>query len=122
MLEKGVLHPGLRSDDTKNWGATLDGKTVIRRSAAGSPPTARRSSSDQQLHHGARSRARDEAGRRRDRRAARRELSFPRFLVYEAATDTGALTAIGAVKGLLYTPDEYVGHASNRDFFYVTAR
>ena len=48
-------------------------------------------------------------------------FSFPRFLVYEDAPSGSELTAIGAVKGLLYTPDEYVGHASSRDFFYVTA-
>ena len=48
-------------------------------------------------------------------------FSFPRFLVYEEG-DQGKLTALGAVKGLLYQPDEYLGHSSTRDFFYVTTR
>jgi hypothetical protein len=46
--------------------------------------------------------------------------SYPRFLLYR---DEGpVLKAKGAIKGLLYEPDEYVGRASSRDFFYVTAR
>jgi hypothetical protein len=123
MLENGVLHPGLRSDDTKNWGATLDGKTVIRRSAAGL------SADGKTLFVGISNSTTARAlalGMKQAGAATVAQLdvnfSFPRFLVYEADADTGALTAIGAVKGLLYTPDEYVGHASNRDFFYVTAR
>lgn len=35
MIEHGAIHPGLVREDTKNWGATLDGATVIRRSALG---------------------------------------------------------------------------------------
>jgi hypothetical protein len=123
MVEKGVLHPGLRSDDTKNWGATLDGKTVIRRSAAGL------SADGKTLFVGISNSTTARAlalGMKQAGAATVAQLdvnfSFPRFLVYEAEADSGALTAIGAVKGLLYTPDEYVGHASNRDFFYVTAR
>ena len=49
-------------------------------------------------------------------------FSFPRFLLYREGQDTSKLTAVGAVKGLLYQKDEYVGRASPRDFFYVTAR
>ena len=123
MLENGVLHPGLRSDDTKNWGATLEGKTVIRRSAAGlsadgktlfvgiSNATTARALALGMKQAGAVSVAQLDVN-----------FSFPRFLVYQPDADTGALTALGAVKGLLYSADEYVGRASSRDFFYVTAR
>jgi len=123
MLENGVLHPGLRSDDTKNWGATLEGKTVIRRSAAGlsadgktlfigiSNSTTARALALGMQQAGAVSVAQLDVN-----------FSFPRFLVYQPDADTGALTALGAVKGLLYSADEYVGRASTRDFFYVTAR
>ena len=48
-------------------------------------------------------------------------FSFPRFLLYEGG-EGSALNAVGAVRSLLYQPDEYLGHASTRDFFYVTAR
>ena len=47
--------------------------------------------------------------------------SYPRFLLYrDAAAAESGLLAEGAVKGLLYEDDEYLGHASRRDFFYVT--
>jgi hypothetical protein len=41
--------------------------------------------------------------------------------LYREAEGTGELSAFGAVKGQLYERDEYLGHASTRDFFYVTA-
>ncbi|HEX5099749.1 MAG TPA: phosphodiester glycosidase family protein [Polyangiaceae bacterium] len=123
MVENGELHPGLRSPDTKNWGATIDGKTVIRRSAVGlsadgkmlfvgiSNSTTARAMALGMQQAGAVTVAQLDVN-----------FSFPRFLVYEPDPSTGALTAVGAVKGLLYGPDEYVGRASSRDFFYVTAR
>jgi hypothetical protein len=43
-------------------------------------------------------------------------------LLYRDDADTGKMTALGAVKGLLYQPDEFVGRASSRDFFYVALR
>ena len=35
MVDEGELHPLLRAPEVRNWGATLDGNTVIRRSAVG---------------------------------------------------------------------------------------
>jgi hypothetical protein len=122
MLENGVLHPGLRSADTKNWGATIDGDTVIRRSAMGL------SSDGTTLFVGISNSttARAMALGMRDAGAVTVaqldvNFSFPRFVVYEES-DTGTLSAVGAVKGFLYEPDQYLGHSSTRDFFYVTAR
>ncbi len=122
MLQGGVLHPGLRTADSRNWGATLEGKTVIRRSAVGlsadartlfvgiSNATTARALALGMQHVGAVDVAQLDVN-----------FSFPRFLLYRAG-EGGALNAIGAVRGLLYQPDEYLGHASTRDFFYVTAR
>ena len=123
MLQDGVLHPGLRSEDSRNWGATLEGKTVIRRSAVGlsadartlfvgiSNSTTARALALGMQHAGARDVAQLDVN-----------FSFPRFLMYRDSADGSKLSAVGAVKGLLYQNDEYVGHASTRDFFYVTAR
>ncbi len=123
MLEDGVLHPGLRSDDSRNWGATPEGKTVIRRSAVGlsadartlfvgtSNSTTARALALGMQHVGARDVAQLDVN-----------FSFPRFLLYRDGKGAGNLSAVGAVRGLLYQPDEYVGRASSRDFFYVTAR
>jgi hypothetical protein len=122
MLENGVLHPGLRSPDTKNWGATIDGDTVIRRSALGlsadgktlfvgiSNSTTARAMALGMQDAGAITVAQLDVN-----------FSFPRFVVYEEG-NAGKLSAVGAVKGFLYEPDEYLGHSSTRDFFYVTAR
>jgi hypothetical protein len=121
MLEDGVLHPGLRVADSKNWGATLEGKTVIRRSAVGlgadrktlyvgiSNSTTARALADGMQRAGASTVAQLDVNH-----------SFPRFLLYK--NDAEGLSAQGAVKGLLYERDEYLGRASTRDFFYVTAR
>jgi len=121
MLENGALHPGLQSEDSKNWGATLEGKTVIRRSAVGlgadgrtlyvgiSNSTTARALALGMKQVGATNVAQLDVNH-----------SFPRFLLYTAG-DSG-LTAQGAVKGLLYSKDEYLGRPSTRDFFYVTLR
>lgn len=123
MLQDGVLHPGLRSEDSRNWGATLEGKTVIRRSAVGlsadartlfvgiSNSTTARALALGMQHVGARDVAQLDVN-----------FSFPRFLLYREGKAGGRLNAVGAVRDLLYQPDEYLGHASSRDFFYVTAR
>jgi hypothetical protein len=122
MLQDGVLHPGLRTEDSRNWGATLEGKTVIRRSAVGlsadartlfvgiSNSTTARALALGMQHVGSRDVAQLDVN-----------FSFPRFLLYKDG-EGSALNAVGAVRGLLYQPDEYLGHASTRDFFYVTAR
>jgi len=123
MVQGGELHPGLRTQDSRNWGATLEGKTVIRRSAVGlsadgrtlfvgiSNSTTARALALGMQHVGARDVAQLDVN-----------FSFPRFLLYREGEKSGALNAVGAVRGLLYQPDEYLGHASTRDFFYVTAR
>ncbi|HET9933359.1 MAG TPA: hypothetical protein VFQ35_21795 [Polyangiaceae bacterium] len=122
MIEKGKLHPGLLTEDSTNWGATLEGKTVIRRSAAGlsedgrtlfvgiSNSTTARALALGMQHVGARDVAQLDVN-----------FSFPRFLLYRDA-EAGELQAVGAVRGLLYEKDEYLGKASTRDFFYVTTR
>jgi hypothetical protein len=121
MLENGALHAGLQTEDSKNWGATLEGKTVIRRSAVGlgadgrtlyvgiSNSTTARALALGMKQVGATNVAQLDVNH-----------SFPRFLMYTAGP-TG-LTAQGAVKGLLYQKDEFLGRPSTRDFFYVTLR
>ncbi|MGC4086713.1 MAG: phosphodiester glycosidase family protein [Polyangiaceae bacterium] len=120
MLEQGELHPGLRTADSTSWGATLEGKTVIRRSAVGlsqdgktlfvgiSNSTTARALALGMQHVGAHDVAQLDVN-----------FSFPRFLLYR---DGEQLSAVGAVNGLLYSRDEYLGKASTRDFFYVTTR
>lgn len=123
MLENDVLHPGLAVATSKKWGATLEGDTVIRRSAVGlsrdgktllvgiSNSTTARALALGMQRAGAVSVAQLDVN-----------FSFPRFLLYRDDAHAGNLTALGAVKGLLHRPDEYVGRPSPRDFFYVVLR
>jgi hypothetical protein len=123
MIENGVMHPGLAVSTSKKWGATLEGDTVIRRSAVGldangktlfvgiSNSTTARALALGMERAGASSVAQLDVN-----------FSFPRFLLYRDDADTQKLTAFGAVKGLLYQPDEFLGRPSTRDFFYVALR
>ena len=122
MIENGKLHSGLLTQDSTNWGATLEGKTVIRRSAVGlsedgrtlfvgiSNSTTARALALGMQHVGARNVAQLDVN-----------FSFPRFLLYRDVEGSEP-QAVGAVRGLLYANDEYLGKASTRDFFYVTLR
>ncbi len=123
MLENGVLHPGLRAEGSKNWGATLDGDTVIRRSAVGL------SEQGDFLFVGIGKSTTARALATGMRRAGALHVaqldvnfSYPRFLLYRRDAETRELTAHAPVKGLLYSRDEYLGRPSTRDFFYVTTR
>lgn len=121
MAENGALHPGLTGDSTR-WGATIDGDTVIRRSAVGldrerrtlfvaiSNATTARAIATGMMHVGAHDVAQLDVN-----------YSYPRFVLYRHEGAAG-VTAMTAVKGFSVDRDAYVGRASPRDFFYVTAR
>jgi hypothetical protein len=124
MVEDGVMHSALRSPNAKGWGATLEGDTVIRRSAVGlsedgkvlfvgiSNSTTAPALAKGMVHAGAKNVAQLDVN-----------FSYPRFLLYREAQATGSgLLAEGAVKGLLYEDGEYLERASTRDFFYVTLK
>jgi hypothetical protein len=123
MLEEGALHPGLAVATSKKWGATLEGDTVIRRSAVGLTPDGKTLLVGISNSTTARALA---LGMQRAGASTVAQLdvnfSFPRFLLYQDDLPSGGVTAVGAVKHLLYRPDEYVGRASSRDFFYVALR
>jgi hypothetical protein len=123
MLEGGELHPGLRSGTTTNWGATIDGDTVIRRSAIGldaaratlyvaiSNFTTARALALGMAHVGAVDVAQLDVNH-----------SFPKLVLFRPDSKSGKLVGSVAVDGFLYTEGEYLERASSRDFFYVTRR
>ncbi len=124
MIEDGKMHAGLRHANAKGWGATLEGDTVIRRSAVGlsengkilfvgiSNSTTASALAHGMAHAGATNVAQLDVN-----------FSYPRFLLYrEAQAAESGLLAEGAVKGLLYEDGEYLERASTRDFFYVTLK
>lgn len=122
LLEGGVQNPGLSVESTRNWGATVDGETVIRRSAIGLDATGRL------LFYGmgdgltapSIARALAAAGAH-DVAQLDVNWAFPRFLTYEPSAEGPRATA-ALVPGTAFKPDEYVRRAEHRDFFYVTRK
>lgn len=122
MYENNVMHVGLRHPETRLWGATLDGDTVIRRSAIGLDEARRilfvgignnmtaRALAEGMHHAGAVDVAQLDVN-----------WSYPKFLIYGTGKD-GSLEARALMDGFEYSPGEYVSKSALRDFFYVTRR
>ena len=122
MYENGTMHIGLRQPETRLWGATLDGDTVIRRSAIGldesrrvlfvgiSNNTTARALAEGMHHAGAVNVAQLDVN-----------WSYPKFLLYRA-DDKGDLVAQAPVDGFEFHPGEYVRKSAYRDFFYLTRK
>lgn len=122
MYENNTMHLGLRQPETRLWGATLDGDTVIRRSAIGldesrrvlfvgiSNNTTARALAEGMHHAGAVDVAQLDVN-----------WSYPKFLLYRQ-DDKGALIATAPVDGFEFNPGEYVSKSAYRDFFYVTRK
>jgi hypothetical protein len=122
MYENNVMHVGLRHPETRQWGATLDGDTVIRRSAIGldasrrvlyvgiSNNTTARALAEGMHHAGAVDVAQLDVN-----------WSYPKFLLYRL-NDKGELQAEAPVDGFEFHPGEYVSKSAFRDFFYLTRK
>jgi hypothetical protein len=122
MLERGVLHPGLANPESRKWGATLEGETVIRRSALAldrsgeiayvgvSNATTARALALGMQSAGAWTVAQLDVN-----------WSYPRFLLFPR-DGSGVRHAQTLFKGFLFQPEEMLREPSPRDFFYVTRR
>jgi hypothetical protein len=122
MLEQGVLHPGLANPDSRKWGATLEGETVIRRSAialdrsgdilyvAVSNATTARALATGMQSAGAWTVAQLDVN-----------WSYPRFLIFPRDV-RGVRHAATLFSGFLFEEEELLRQPSPRDFFYVTRR
>ncbi|MGC4065574.1 MAG: hypothetical protein QM784_13190 [Polyangiaceae bacterium] len=122
MYENDVMHLGLRHPETRLWGATLDGDTVIRRSAIGldesrrilyvgiSNHTTARALAEGMHHAGAVDIAQLDVN-----------WSYPKFLIYGPGKERG-VAASAFMEGFEYTSGDYVTKSSLRDFFYLTRR
>ncbi len=120
MWHADKLHPGLQGGKGLKWGATLDGDTVIRRSAVGlnaardvlfvsitNHSTARVLADG--LHHvGAVDVAQLDVN-----------WSYPKFVTFEAPAGATQRNAIALAEGFEYSPDEYIRKKQRRDFFYL---
>jgi len=122
MYEGGQLNPALRDENVRNWGATIDGDVVIRRSALGldssratlfvgiSNDTTARAIAEAMHHAGASDVAQLDVN-----------WSYPKFLLFPRDSD-GRRRALGLFEGFVFRPDEYVTRPSTRDFFYLVRR
>jgi hypothetical protein len=118
MWHRDKLHPGLQGGKGLKWGATLDGDTVIRRSAIGlnasrdvlfvaiTNHSTARVLADGMHHSGAVDVAQLDVN-----------WSYPKFVTFEPGE--GGRKAVALAAGFEYSPDEYIRKKQRRDFFYL---
>lgn len=123
MYVDGEMHPLLKAPNVRHWGATLDGETVIRRSAVGmgtdpntlfvgiSNHTTARVMAEGMHHAGATTIAQLDVN-----------WSYPKFVLYEPKGDDKKLVAVALADGFEFSEDEYIRSRSMRDFFYLTRK
>lgn len=120
MWAADKLHPGLIGGKGLKWGATLDGDTVIRRSAIGlnaardvlyvsiTNHTSARVLADGVHHCGAVDVAQLDVN-----------WSYPKFVTFEPGGGGPERQAVALADGFEYSPDEYIRKKQRRDFFYL---
>lgn len=124
MVDDNKLHPGLRVEKNTHWGATLDGDTIIRRSALGLSAdgqilyvgigdfTTARVIARGMQHVGATQVAQLDVN-----------WSYPKFVLYQPREPGSTeLEATPLCKGFEFSEDEYVRKQADRDFFYLTRK
>jgi hypothetical protein len=121
MVDAGELHQGLRLDTNTAWGCTLDGKTVIRRSAIGldesrkilfvgiGDDTTARAIALAMKHAGAYAVAQLDVN-----------YSYPKFVTFEFKDEK--LVPKPVCPGFDISDDDYLRRRSPRDFFFLTRK
>jgi hypothetical protein len=123
LLEEGKVNNVLESTEySRNWGATVSGETVIRRSAIGVDKTGRTIfyALGEAMTAQALARAMKAIGAES---AAQLDVnySYPRFLLFEKSSPTDPPRAGSAlIRDIKFSKAEYVAEPAPRDFFYVT--
>ncbi len=123
MYELGQLNPKLQSGNSKKWGATLDGETVIRRSAIGidesgetlfvgiSNHTTANAIALGMHHAGAATVAQLDVN-----------FSYPKFVLFESKPPDTKRLAVALADGFEFSEDEFIRKRARRDFFYIVPR
>ncbi len=122
LIEGGEPNKGLLHEFNKNWGAAVGGDTIIRRSAVGLSKDGRYlfyalgdATTAQSI-----GRAIQVVGAH-DAAQLDVNYSYPRFFVYEQGA-AGPTIAEPIIRDIKYSPGEYTGTPSARDFFYLTRK
>ncbi|AUX32830.1 hypothetical protein SOCE836_049770 [Sorangium cellulosum] len=123
LVEQGELHHALY-DSNRDWGATVSGETVIRRSALGVDAAGKllfyglgEAVTARTLAHGMR------AAGAHDVAELDVNHAYPRFLLYgrgEGGEGPRARSAL--IPDVQFKPEEYVAEPAPRDFFYLRRR
>jgi hypothetical protein len=120
MYEDNQLNAHLGDGGAKKWGATLDGETVIRRSAIGIDKTGETLfvGISNNTSAGAIALGMNHAGAAT---VAQLDVNFsyPKFVLYEAKTPGTERIAVALAEGFEFSADEFIRKASPRDFFYI---
>ena len=121
MYENDKLHSVLRWTDSPAWGATVDGDTVIRRSAIGlnaardvlyvsiSNATTAQVIAAGMHHAGATDIAQLDVN-----------WSYPKFVTFVSPEPGAPLEAVALASGFEFSKGEYIRDRQRRDFFYLT--
>jgi hypothetical protein len=120
MYENGQLNSFLKEGRVKKWGATLDGETVIRRSAIGI------SADNQVLFVGITNHTTAPAialGMQHAGAVTVAQLdinySYPKFVTFQKNPESGQRNAIALASGFEFSENEFIRKGALRDFFYV---
>ncbi len=125
LVQSGKVHETLEGVEyNKNWGATVSGETVIRRSAIGLDKTGRvlfyglgEAVTAQSLARAMRAVGAEDAAQ------LDVNYSYPRFLFFDKAEGTEPpKVAASIIPGIKYQRTEYTGGVELRDFFYLTRK
>ena len=121
MWENDKLHAGLQAGaGLRKWGSTVDGETVIRRSAIGlnaarsvlyvaiTNHTTARVLAEGLHHAGATDIAQLDVN-----------WSYPKFVTFEPIGHTHVLHPVPLAPGFEFSDDEYLRKKEKRDFFYI---
>jgi hypothetical protein len=121
MVHENELHPGIQyKSGNKKWGATLDGETVIRRSAIGINAARDILYVSITNHTNAKVLAQ---GMRHAGAVEVAQLdvnwSYPKFVLFEPKEAGGPRKAVALASGFEFSEDEYIRKKARRDFFYL---
>lgn len=120
MYEAGKINPRLAGGLVRKWGSTLDGETVIRRSAIGVDAAGTTLYVGISNHTTAPALAR---GMHHAGAATVAQLdinfSYPKFVTFRESPVSKLRVAVPLADGFEYSEHEYLRKPSARDFFYV---
>lgn len=118
LVEDGAINPATQAEKNTGWGATVDGDTVIRRSAFGLDKSGKIAfyGMGDALSAGTLARAMHAVGGH-DVAQLDVNWAYPRFFLFDGAATPRIQQLLAPVQN--WKPDEYVSRPEYRDFFFL---